>query len=97
MNSSFLQYRGDELGTEIGVITVNPDVQQHTDQTEQVIFITLLILHHTLDMIIHRVVFFLTDSKLVDGTVCTVIERMDEVLMDQSGDKRVVHFFRPKL
>lgn len=85
------------MGTEIGVLPVNPDVQQHTDQTEQVIFITLLILHHTLDMVIHSIVLFLTDSELVDGTICTVVERMDEVLMDKSGNKRVVHFFRPKL
>lgn len=97
MNSSFLQYRGYELGAEKSILPVNPDVQQHADQTEQMIFITLLILHHALDMIVHGIIFVLTDSELVDGTVCTVVERMDEVLMDKSGNKRVVHFFRPKL
>lgn len=78
------------------ILPVDPDIQQHTHQAEQMIFIALLILHHTLDMVVHGVILFGTDSKLIDGTVCTAVERMDKVLMDQSGDKRIVHSFSPE-
>lgn len=85
------------MGTKISVLPVYFYVQQDSNQAQEMVFIALLMLHHALHMVVHRLVFRIADSELIDCAIRTAVKGVDKVLVNEPRNKRVVHFFLPKL
>ncbi len=84
------------MRAEVGIFPVELNIEQHADQSKQMVFISFLVLHHAGHMIMHGVIILGAHPQEVDGAVRAFIEGIGEILLDQSGDEGIMRFFATK-